>query len=325
MIVLTRQTIREIIRWAIFFITLIGLPIAYLKFLTLGTACWLCPFFNLQNLLIHIFQPSLWGYLGPSNLATMILVLGSIGFLLILTLALGRVFCSWICPFGTLLDFLGKFSVMILNVKRRELPEVVKDRNIKYGVLIGFLAIAVLLGRCAFCDLCPMGTFYRSVGPYMYSFPALLIFSVLMLLAIVGIAIIYSPRAWCKFLCPLGAFIALVDHGSWKGSRVQLPTHSCIECRQCEAQCPMEIPIMDQTKYRLINDPAVKKVLEEEGVPELLSKPGKFEKYPESVQAILLDRMELYKIQPGECIRCYQCVDICPIAKKIKAKEKAEA
>jgi formate hydrogenlyase subunit 6/NADH:ubiquinone oxidoreductase subunit I len=49
----------------------------------------------------------------------------------------------------------------------------------------------------------------------------------------------------------------------------------------------------------------------------------KFDKLPERVQEVLLERADLYTVPPGECIRCYQCVDACPIVKRERAEKKA--
>ncbi len=86
----------------------------------------------------------------------------------------------------------------------------------------------------------------------------------------------------------------------------------------------MDIPIMKDTRYKLIHDPKVKEVLKKIEQPDLLKKPSKFDKLPEEVQAVLTERQALYKIPAGECIRCYQCVDKCPIVRKQKEKEKEE-
>ena len=252
----SRQITRNIIWWVIFFIVMIGLPIFYFGFYTVGTVCWSDPFFHMQNLVIHGANQGLWGYFSSTNAISL---LGfSLISLIVFTLVFGRAFCSWICPFGAMLDFTGKLS-KLMETEHKELPEVVKDRNIKYGVLIGFIAIAAFLGRAVFCDFCPLGTFYRTTGPYAYSFPWLMLFPLAILFGFLFIAYFYKPRAWCMYVCPLGAFIAAEDKISMM--RVQLPSDSCIECKQCEKICPMDIPIMKDTRYKLLHDPKVKKVL----------------------------------------------------------------
>jgi len=314
----SRQIARYVVWWVVFFIVFIGLPLGYYTFYTVGTVCWSCPFFHLQSLIIHGANPALWGYFSSGGIS---LLAFSLIALIIFTLIVGRAFCSWICPFGAMLDFSGKVSDT-LEVNRKELPEVIQDRNIKYGVLIGFLAVAALLGRQVFCDICPLGTFYRTTGPYAYAFPWVLLFSLAILFSFILIAFLYKPRTWCLYVCPLGAFLAAEDKISMM--RVQLPSDACIECKQCEKICPMEIPLMKETRYKLLHDPKVEKVLAQLGDPELLKKPSKFDKLPQEVQDVLTERMALYKVPPGECIRCYQCVDTCPIVRKQKEKEKEE-
>jgi ferredoxin-type protein NapH len=315
----SRQIARNIVWWVIFFVILIGIPVGYFGFYSVGTVCWSDPFFHMQSVVIHGFNQSLWGYFTINNAVSL---LGfSLIALIVFTLIFGRAFCSWICPFGAMLDFTGKLS-NLMGTERKELPEVIKDRNIKYGVLIGFLAIGAFLGRAVFCDFCPLGTFYRTTGPYAYSFPWLVLFPVSILFGFLFIAYFYKPRAWCMYICPLGAFIAAEDKASM--IRVQLPSDSCIECKQCEKTCPMDIPLMKETRYKLLHDPKVKSVLHNLDQPDLLKKPTKFEKLPEEVQAVLTERGRLYKVPPGECIRCYQCVDVCPIVRKAKEKVKEE-
>jgi len=295
-----RQNIRTIIRWAIFFIVLLGLPLGGFAFFYFGTVCFIDPFFWLQSIAVVAGG----GSIAAVNLKISLMITITVGGLIIFTIIFGRAFCSWICPYGTLLTFFGK-----LKKDKRELPEVLQDTNIKYGVLLGFFFAAFILGRYAWCDICPIGGFYRATGPYAYAFPWLLTFPLVFFIAIALMAVFYDTRGFCKYLCPLGAFIAIIDRISL--NRVQLPSDRCVECHKCDEICPMGIDLVNDTRYEFLNDPEISAALKEKGIDNLSRE--KFDELPKDLQEILTRKLKYFKVPAGECIRCYQCVDICPI------------
>ena len=86
-------------------------------------------------------------------IAPMLLGLLTIG----LTLVLGRVWCSWICPLGTLLDW--------TNLRRRyrnALGHLSQWRQVKYLVLFAVL-FAALLGTLSLAILDPITILFRTV------------------------------------------------------------------------------------------------------------------------------------------------------------------
>lgn len=55
-------------------------------------------------------------------------------------------------------------------------------------------------------------------------------------LMVVLLGVIFSRRAFCKVLCPIGAILAPLNLLSfWK---VKLPTDNCISCDKCDEVCP---------------------------------------------------------------------------------------
>lgn len=308
---LSRQNSRWIVRAVIFFIVLIGLPLGFFAFFIYGTVCIIDPFFYIQR--IAILGGELLGVTdgpGYGSDLNMILITITVAGLIIFTIIFGRAFCGWICPYGTLLTFFGK-----LRKNKRELPEVLQDTNIKYGVLLGFFLSALVLGRYAWCDICPIGGFYRASGPFFYDFPWLLTFPLVFFIAIALMAVYYETRGFCKYLCPLGAFIALLDRISL--NRVQLPLDRCVECHKCDDICPMGIDIVNETRFELLNDPEVKKGLEDAGIANLSRE--KFDELPKELQEKISKNLKYYKVPAGECIRCYQCVDVCPVLNDTEA------
>lgn len=258
-----RQILRRITQIAILIVILVGFGtnIAYLRNFNLGYFSWICPFYYLQTIFV-------WGSAG---IGPWLVLLGVVlGGTIVLTLVFGRVFCSWMCPFGTLLDIVG---VLRSKKEKSKFPEFLSDRMIKYGILIGFIIAAIVLARPVFCDICPAGAFYRTVGPASFGgFSAFIFVPIIFMLAILGMALFYDTRAWCKYFCPLGAFLSIVDRFGFKRFRIHLPKDKCIECFKCENECPMDIKTVED--------------------------------------AIWEDRDD---IMPGECIRCYACVDNCPM------------
>ena len=323
-----RQTWRTISRWTFFLLTFVGLPVYFLKFFTYGTWDWFDPFFSIQTIVIYLAR----GEVPPTGALT--LIIATVGGITLFTLWRGRAFCSWVCPFGTLLSFTGKLGDLLLKSKR-ELPEVMRDRTLKYGILIGFLFSAAVLGQYVFCSICPAGTFARGAGPLsIYGIPALFYIPIFVLVFILILAFFYDARAWCKYLCPLGAYLAIVDQFGPHSNRVALPNEECLECKKCEEVCPMAIHTLDYTRYPLLNDPEVKAALVEVEKPDLFSRPAIFARLPEPVKNALQKNKDKYRIDTRECIRCYECVDVCPlmirrhkaeVAAKLAEKEKKKA
>ncbi len=327
---LSRQLIRQIAQWFFFITFFVGLPFVsyfywdhirfYWDYFALGTPCWIDPFFHIQNFFAHLV-PFQYEYYTTSTLGTMTLTGFSLGFIIVLTLTFGRAFCSWVCPFGTLLDFIGKFREF-LGLKHRHTPEILQERLIKYGVVIGFLGMSVLLRRTVFCDICPAGTMFRAAGQMTLSPTFIIVIPVIFLVCLIMFSLFFEERAWCKYLCPFGATIAAGSKLSPTG-RVDLPMHGCLECKQCEKACPMDIPLMAECRFPILNDPKVKKTLKGLENPNILAMPKRFDMLPEELQEVLNERRKFYKVPAGECINCYQCVDVCPVVKKEKEAEKA--
>ena len=79
---------------------------------------------------------------------------------IVLTIVLGRVFCGWICPLGTIHALAGRFLFWVWpDRKRRE--HWSRWQVAKYYVLAGFLAMAVFGGHWV-CVLDPLVLLYRT-------------------------------------------------------------------------------------------------------------------------------------------------------------------
>lgn len=192
---------------------------------------------------------------------------------------LGRAFCGWICPFGFVMDLLRfikrkgtEFSLRTHNFLK----------DVKYGVLLsvllisGTLAVTLILnpvageeyktalgvfGEAPFCVLCPAGTLFALIPTFIVKIlPTLppiymmtweqftrivsaLFVTRIVLLAIFLVAGFYVTRFWCRYFCPVGALMALINRFSYLGLRRNLT--KCTKCRLCVEKCPMVVPILD--------------------------------------------------------------------------------
>jgi formate dehydrogenase major subunit len=309
-----KQNHRLASRLVFFIVAFVGLPLVFLRYMSVGTFCFLDPFFGFQFLSIGVGQT-----FGFTEGNALVLVGVTVGILVVLTLIMGRAFCSWICPFGTWLDGVGS-----IRPTKEELPDAyilnaLRDRNIKYGLLVGFLGASAAFGGYFFCAVCPIGATARIAGPAFGIIPALMILPLLFFVGFSYVAYKYEPRMWCKYYCPLGGLLAFLDKFSWH--RVQLELETCIECRRCERACPMDIPIMEETRYKMLQDPEVREAVgATDDNPDPLYNTN-FHFLPDDVKEVLRRKAKQYRIPPGECIRCYQCTEVCEKATKTAMKE----
>jgi polyferredoxin/Pyruvate/2-oxoacid:ferredoxin oxidoreductase delta subunit len=157
------------------------------------------------------------------------LVLGAVAGLLALALILGRAFCGWVCPMGSLVDLVD----LVLSPLRRANPARL-DRWEGRRALARFPPSFLILGVSV------VGVFLMPpVLPFFHPHVWIVrIFSLSWLgigfLAFLAAAAFFARRLWCVYLCPLGALYGLLGLFSLLGLRIR----SCSGCGRCGG-CPM--------------------------------------------------------------------------------------
>ena len=175
-----------------------------------------------------------------------------VGLLLLFGMLLGRFICGFLCPFGWIQQLLHK-----IPLKKLRVPEKADQRMrfIKYGVLVlfvlafpVFLTDAFGLGAPYFCKwLCPAGTLEGGI-PLVLTNESLrnslgfLFWWKMILLALTILFSILIYRPFCKYVCPLGAFYALLNRISL--TRMEINEESCIACGKCVRACPMQVQVL---------------------------------------------------------------------------------
>ena len=140
-------------------------------------------------------------------------------------------FCGWLCPFGALQEFAG------LAGQALRLPQVVVRRvldarlkRVKYGILAAILLAAVWAPAQAdrLVELEPFKT--AITLNFVRAWPFVAYAAGLLLVAMV------VNKAFCRYLCPLGAALALLGRArllDWIPRRAECGT----PCQTCRHRC----------------------------------------------------------------------------------------
>ena len=292
--------------------------------------------------------------------------------LVVATLGLGRFWCGWLCPLGTLIDW--------SSPRRRQAPGIeAKWRGLKYGLLFMIL-FSALWGNLTLLILDPLTIFVRTMGtvilpglqwiitqveivlyniPFLYDPLAamdaalqgrLLLYEqpayggVVLIAAMFGGVLalnLVSPRAWCRYLCPLGGLLALVAKASPSARKVSSECVSCgrcasgcrmkaieasegyasdrgecIVCMDCAVECPPEaISFVRELRVerRWPHDPSRRQILRAmagsvAAVGLLNIAPGGQQPDPHLLRPLGADERDLL----ASCIRCGACLRTCP-------------
>ena len=213
------------------------------------------------------------------------------GFLIVLISVLmwGRVYCSTVCPIGTLQDFVSRTR---RKLKGRKKYTYRKENNwLRYSVLVltvisflsGFILVVNLLdpysnfGRIFTGILNPFVTVLNNLLAFsleklniyllypieIKNFPDLLVIFPILFLAVIVYLSYTRGRLYCNTICPVGTLLGLFSKLSVY--KLQIDHVSCEGCGACKLVCKSEC-IDDENKM------------------------------------IDFDR----------CVACYNCIDVCP-------------
>lgn len=154
-------------------------------------------------------------------------------FIIISTFFWGRgMFCGWLCPYGAMSEMSHRIAGA-LGLKRfqRKLPVALHDKLkwTKYAVFLGLLGVSFYSMTAAevLAEVEPFKTTFL-VGVWNRSWPFVTFWLVLF------IAGLFVERAFCKYLCPLGAALAIPSTFRWWGLKRK---EECGPCDACSNGC----------------------------------------------------------------------------------------
>ncbi len=157
------------------------------------------------------------------------------GFVAVTLLLWGRgVFCGWLCPFGALQKLVNQ-AAQKLRIRQWQFPSLVHDRlwALKYVILL--LLFGISLGS--------MGTAerYAEVEPFKTAITLHFDRQWPFVLYAAGLVVIsiFNCKFYCKYLCPLGAALAVPARlriFDWLRRRKECGKPCQICARECEIQ-----------------------------------------------------------------------------------------
>ena len=197
-----------------------------------GVEGWL-PIAGLMNLKAFL----LTGEVPPVHPAAMFLLISFLG----ISLLLRKAFCGWLCPVGTISEYLWKFGRKMFR-RNWTLPKWfdIGLRSLKY-VLLSLFAYAVVSmdveGIRGF-----LGSPYGLIAEVkMLNFFRTLGITAAIVIGTLTILSVFVQNFWCRYLCPYGALNGLFS--LFSPTRIRRNADACIDCAKCAKACPSQLPV----------------------------------------------------------------------------------
>lgn len=217
------------------------------------------------------FTGTLHGYLSwmakiqllPAILATNLIIVVA---LLVITLIMGRIYCSVICPLGIYQDVVSWLSRKLFSKGRRKYHHIEHPHihNVIRGSVLALFIILMVCGMVGVASLiAPYSSFVRMVQTLLqplyimannvladiaekadsYAFYSVDVWmrsgTVLAITLVTWLIISFMAARWgrlyCNSICPVGSVLGVLARFSWLKPRVK--DDKCIHCGLCERGC----------------------------------------------------------------------------------------
>ncbi|AHB13669.1 4Fe-4S binding protein [Dehalococcoides mccartyi] len=256
---------------------LMAVSLFYLGFFVGGCPCAIG---SLQSVLLHTGEMKIY-------MVQYILLFIPV----ITTLFWGRIFCGWVCPMGALQNFIYRKETGIkINEKLNHYLSF-----IKYIFLFALIAAVLITGTTVFAHIDPFKALFNFDFNWFTG----------IFLGLVLTGSIFISGFWCRYLCPLGAFLGLLSKLSYfklkfgtsckhcgicqktyceygvingSGKELKLDNSECVRCGECLKRCPKNAVKLSHNRVILISgipNPVSQEIIsKEEFKPDLLKSPS---------------------------------------------------
>lgn len=229
--------IRKIVQWSFFLlIALISINHTLVEngggipFLSTASLHALCPFGGV----VTIYQYATVGTF-VQKIHESAFVLMIIGF--VLAFLFGPVFCGWVCPLGTIQEWVAKLGRKFFKRRYNQfIPDHLDKvlRYLRYLVLAWVVYVTATSGTLIFAKYDP----YFALFNFWSSEVAI---GGLIILGATLVLSVFIERPWCKYACPYGAVLGITN--IFRVFQIKRAESTCKADGACSIMCPMNIKV----------------------------------------------------------------------------------
>jgi polyferredoxin len=159
----------------------------------------------------------------------------------VLAILFGPVFCGWVCPLGTVQEFISGFGRKHFRKRFNHFIPYKLDvylRYLRYLVLAWVLYMTAVTGKLIFAEYDP----YFALFNFWTSEVSIIGLSIL---GITLVGSFFVERPWCKYACPYGAVLGITN--LFRVFGIRRNQNTCKADGACSILCPMNIPVDSKT------------------------------------------------------------------------------
>jgi len=205
----------------------------------LPTTCLhaICPFGGVETLFQLATTGTFVQKVDQQAIVLMYIVFG-------LSLLAGPLFCGWLCPLGSIQEWLSSAGRKIFGNRYNNIIPSGVDHILRYTrYLVAVLVIyaTAISARLIFADYDPYHALFKFWSGEV-AISALIILGIVLLLSLI------IERPFCKYACPYGAILGLFNF--FRIFQLHRNKSTCINCKACDRSCPMNIKVSSGTTIR---------------------------------------------------------------------------
>jgi len=195
----------------------------------------LCPFGGLETLWALIVSATFLQRVAASSVILLATVVA-------IAVVFRRSFCGYICPFGALQELFARAGSLVWGNRRPQMPTMLDRpaRYLKYVLLVGFVVWSWQAAELVLRPYDPWVAWMHLGAPDLKTVVAEFAVGFVVLgVSVVG-SFVYD-RFFCKYLCPMGALLAIVSKFSI--FKIRRDTTTCTNCKACDKACPVNVSV----------------------------------------------------------------------------------